>query len=94
MDIFDTNGTFYIVGKDNCKWCERVFDKIVREEGDMFEVLKLEDYPFLKDLLKKVGLTTVPQVWYGTEFIGGYDAVSAWFEAREDNDEEEKLSEF
>lgn len=67
-----------IYSKKMCPYCERA-KEFFRRRGIAFEEIDLTDKFFELDKLKaKTGHMTVPQIFVGEQFIGGYtDLVSA-----------------
>lgn len=63
---------FYIISKDDCKWCDKA-KELFRERGLPYREINLETNIFLFDLMSKVNLKTVPQIWKATTYIGGHD---------------------
>lgn len=63
---------FYIITKENCKWCDKAKD-FLESRGEEYRAVVLEDNPFLLELLLNQGFNTVPQVFYGRQRIGGYE---------------------
>lgn len=61
--------TYYILSKDNCKWCEKA-KEFLKEET--VEVFSIKDHPLLLKLMDNAKLTTVPQIWIDDTYIGGY----------------------
>lgn len=67
-----------IYSKKMCPYCERA-KAFFRGQGIAFEEIDLTDNFFELDKLKaKTGHMTVPQIFVGDQFIGGYtDLVTA-----------------
>lgn len=62
-----------IYSKDNCIWCDRAAN-LCKEKGVEYIVLKLGvDYEIEDFNSHFPYATTVPQIYYNGEHIGGYD---------------------
>lgn len=67
---------FTVIGRHTgCKWCVKA-EALLKNAGLDYEYLEVN--PTLAALLEAMGLTTVPQVWRGTEHIGGYEELLKW----------------
>lgn len=74
--------TWYILGKLSCKWCDKAED-LLRENGEEYIKTLYETSPtFFRLLMNKAELTTVPQIWYGDEYVGGFVDLEKWLRNR------------
>lgn len=62
---------YYIVTAPNCSYCTKAKELLSSEEHP-YKSYDLTDLPFLLTLFKDVGYKTVPQIWYNSEYVGGY----------------------
>jgi len=80
---------FYILTKDNCSWCEKV-KELITDLGETYKELNIKDSPIVVLLVKKAGLTTVPQIWVdtpeGKEYLGGCLELIEWIKESQVND--------
>ena len=61
---------FVIIGRsEGCKWCDMA-EKLLYDTGRTYAFYEAEGP--LGGFLQSLGLTTVPQVWYGTESVRLY----------------------
>ena len=72
MSISDT---FKVYGKPNCPWCVRAEDKLdsLNKEYEKVDVSEDEN---ARNFLKEQGFKTVPQIYHGDEYIGGYEELA------------------
>lgn len=61
-----------------CPYCESA-KKLLKQKGYPFEEILLEedDEAAWENLEKKTGYKTMPQIFIGDEFIGGYQQLAA-----------------
>lgn len=77
------NHNFFIIGRLTCGWCDKAKD-LLRSRGLTFDSVNIEsNLVAFRLLLKKCGLTTVPQIWYGDTYIGGYEDLVIWLTAKD-----------
>lgn len=72
---------FIIIGRhEGCKWCDMAVQALrdAKHEFYFFDATG-----WAKEFLHTLGLKTVPQVWYGTKYIGGYEALVRYLECGE-----------
>jgi glutaredoxin len=62
-----------IIGTKSCKWCYKA--QALLEGKNLYpnNYYDVGVWPFLRTLLKKAGINTVPQIFINGELIGGYD---------------------
>lgn len=60
-----------IYSKKNCKFCDMA-KKILINNKVQYQERKIEDNNEYRDYLLDQGFKSVPQIWNGTEHIGGY----------------------
>jgi len=60
-----------------CPFC-RMAERLLEEKGAEFEVIDVTpDDATRKWLVEETGKRTVPQIWIGETYVGGYDELSA-----------------
>lgn len=62
---------FIIYGHDQCKYCKKAMD-LLRIKGREYEYRDIHSFPSSKELFEKNGFTTVPQIYHGNHYVGGY----------------------
>lgn len=71
-----------IVGQKDCPFCDKA-KEYAKHNGLTFTYIDI-DGPAgtaLRQLLKSMSWNTVPAIWYGTSFIGGYNQLrEQWWE--------------
>lgn len=75
---------FTIFGKESCGFCRRAKELCdIKELAYRYVDIEKEGIS-QTDLEKTVGgpVTTVPQIFHGQEYIGGFDALSRFLEER------------
>lgn len=69
---------FIIIGQENCSYCKKAEEQC-RAWGLPYVYYDLSHHRWLKPLLAKAGLTTVPQIFTTTGLhIGGFSDLEAW----------------
>lgn len=73
--------TFIVITQDNCSYCDKA--KALMVENKMYSVTyNIRSSKWLKDLLGKAELTTVPQIWNSQgEYIGGYEELDKYIKS-------------
>lgn len=67
---------FTVIGRhEGCKWCVKA-EALLKNAKLEYEYLEVN--PTLAALLESMGLDTVPQIWRGTQHIGGYEDLLKW----------------
>lgn len=62
---------YTIVTKDNCPWCTKA--KVLLDFwGKTYQEINLYENQWAREIFKKEGYKTVPQIWNGPIHIGGY----------------------
>ena len=56
-----------VIGRDNCVWCNKATD-LLDKKGIPYVYVSVHE-PHWLDLMKRMGLKTVPQVF---DLVGGY----------------------
>jgi len=56
-----------VIGRDNCVWCDRAQDLLFKNDTP-YVYVSVHD-PHWLELMKRMGLKTVPQVF---DLVGGY----------------------
>lgn len=75
--------TIYGRTEPKCPYCERA-KTLLDIKGENYEFFELGDDYSREDLRSKINLgpndlLTVPQIWYGDEYVGGYDKLAVRF---------------
>lgn len=66
-----------VYSSDYCPYCSRA-KHLLASKGVAFEEIKVDGKPQLRaEMTKKAGRTSVPQIWIGSEHIGGCDDLYA-----------------
>lgn len=74
-----------------CKWAQKIFDRYPLKEGSVewVQVNKRDDGKEIQDYIGELtGARTVPRIFIGGEFFGGYDDLN---KARKDGVLQQKL---
>jgi len=69
--------------KDYCPYCVAAKELLASKEAAVEEINLTADPDTLGNLVEKTGQMTVPQIFIGDEFIGGFDDLKALDEAGE-----------
>lgn len=62
---------YVVITREDCSFCRKA-GNLLREKDKRFQFVYLEDEPYLAKLLSMAALRTVPQVFLGNTYIGGY----------------------
>ena len=65
---------YTVISKQNCSFCYKA-EELLKAKEEQYELLYIEDEPYLAKLLGMVDKKTVPQVFLGSTYIGGYHAL-------------------
>lgn len=69
--------TVIIYTKSNCPYCIAA-KELLTEKGTTFDEIDVTNDPEqLAAVVEKTGQMTVPQIFIGDEFVGGYDDLAA-----------------
>jgi len=61
---------------DVCPYCQRA-EKLLKSKGVKIKKIRVdEDRGKLKEMIKRTGRNTVPQIYIGDKHIGGFDDLS------------------
>lgn len=71
-------GAFKIYSKPNCPYCDKAKALLAQHQAIVCEFDCSDETN--KWALKSQGFTTVPQIWFGDEYIGGFDSLEKWVE--------------
>ena len=75
-----TNTAFTVTrGTFPCSWCDKAIQRLT-DAGIPFVVRKLSRAD-LKELGDKIGQNTVPMIYHGTTFIGGFTELETYLGA-------------
>ena len=74
---------FYVLTKEDCQWCDKA-KLLLEKKGVPWGAFNYKSHKLFPFLMKKAGISTVPQIWVetpiGKEYIGGYEDLVDWFE--------------
>lgn len=71
---------YRIVTQNRCVYCIKA-KQLMNENDIEYREDSLTGSPFLKEEMKRMGYSTVPQIWNSRgEYIGGYDDLVKYFE--------------
>lgn len=73
--------TYIIITQDNCSYCDKA--RALMVENKMYSVsYNIRSSKWLKDLLGRADITTVPQIWNSQgEYIGGYEELDKYIKS-------------
>ena len=69
---------WYVLGRDNCIYCDRTTDEL-ESRGEVYEYFDYTENAMFLKLMFAANFKTVPQIWYGGQYIGGYDQLLQFF---------------
>lgn len=68
--------SYTVISRPNCSWCDKAMD-LLYEEGIDYEKVDIYDEMWVKTLMLKADMATVPQVFDNNGFlIGGYEELT------------------
>lgn len=67
-----------IIGKPNCKYCERAKEFCDTHEIP-YEYFDMTESTEMRDLVVNMGAETVPQIFDGFKHIGGFTELTEYF---------------
>jgi glutaredoxin 1 len=70
---------YTIIGREDCFWCNAAIE-LLDEPYVYYDYTSL---PVLSLLMKKCEMKTVPQIWDGDNYIGGYVELEAYLKDKE-----------
>lgn len=70
---------WFILGRENCTYCERAKDEL-NKHGEDYEYFDYTENTMYLKLMFAAQMKTVPQIWYGGKYIGGYDQLVQFFQ--------------
>lgn len=73
---------YTIIGSKHCFWCNSA-TCLLEERGLFYKYYDYTEVPVLKLLMKKCEMKTVPQIWDGDNYIGGYVELEAYLKDKE-----------
>lgn len=62
---------FTVYGKPACSGCEQA-KSLLKSKGLNFEYINVMQAPSAQQLFREKGFRSVPQIYQGTEYIGGF----------------------
>lgn len=65
---------YTVFSRDDCPWCDRV-KALLEMKKVKYEVINLSNDKNSLDWFRDQGFRTVPQVYKGSKWIGGYEKV-------------------
>ena len=70
--------SFVVISGSHCKWCTKAID-LLSSNGLDYRVIHVSDERWLKELMSKANLITVPQIFRPDgQLIGGYEALEVY----------------
>lgn len=70
--------SFVVISGSRCTWCMKAKD-LLSSRGLEYKVINVSEEPWLKEMMAKANLKTVPQVFRPDgELIGGYNALEVY----------------
>lgn len=64
---------FTVIGyATGCPWCDKA-KHLLSRHGKTYTYLEVEGDDGLRKFLKAIGKRTVPQIFEGTRYVGGYE---------------------
>lgn len=67
---------YTVLSRPNCSWCDKAMD-LLYESGITYKKVDMTTDPWVRTLLLKTNLTTVPQVFdHNGILIGGYEELA------------------
>jgi glutaredoxin 1 len=67
---------YIVIGRDDCKWCDEAVMLLCQQQVN-FDYYDAQD---LDSLMESFGFKTVPQVFHGTKYIGGFTDLRRYIE--------------
>lgn len=71
---------FLIYGKPDCPWCDRAKD-LLYKSGESFDYIDVAQDTAARNMIVDMGAKTVPQVFFESHHIGGFEALKSYLEA-------------
>ena len=78
---------FSLITRDDCSWCTKA-KNLLKQHGLDFVEFNITEHPVLRDFVKSLGVYMVPQLFLGTEYIGGYTDLAIYLNTMSDLDDE------
>lgn len=67
---------YTVISRPNCSWCDKAMD-LLYEVGINYEKVDMTMEPWVRTLILKTDITTVPQVFdHNGVHIGGYEELA------------------
>ena len=77
-EVMVGTGKIVVYSSANCGYCRVAIHFLQSHKGQSVEVVDLTgDWSARKELIAKTGHRTVPQIFIGETFVGGYDELRA-----------------
>jgi len=68
---------YYIITKDNCIYCDKA-KMFLNDNMEAYQTIDYKDNVFMKKLMFKAELVTLPQIWHNDEYVGGYNELLSY----------------
>jgi len=75
---------FTMITRTDCVWCDRAKGLLDGRNLDCI-YYSYANQPLLRLVMKKAGLKTLPQIWHGDTYIGGYTELETYLESLTDD---------
>jgi glutaredoxin len=73
---------YTIIGRWDCIWCDKAA-KLLEIKNEVYKYYLYHDHPLTKLLMKVAKLNTLPQIWDGDHYIGGYAELEVYLKDKE-----------
>lgn len=70
---------FIVYGKPTCIWCDRA-KKHLASAGHQYDYIDLTQCPGSRAKLMQKGFRTVPQIYFGDRYVGGFESLIDFLE--------------
>lgn len=64
--------TYTIITTDDCKWCDKAVAQLTLADKK-FVAFNIAHHPEIKHLWHTMGFKTIPQIFHGHTYVGGYE---------------------
>lgn len=76
---------FVVVGySSGCAWCDKA-KQLLTQRGKSFTYLEVDNEGGLRNFLKALGKRTVPQIFDGTQYVGGFNELKEYLDDADDD---------
>lgn len=80
-----TTNSYVILTQPSCPWCDKVKELIV-SKGDTYVGMDISTDLSLKEFMRLNKILTVPAVFLGGSYMGGYQTMKFMYEGRYDGE--------